>query len=63
MRTETLRIGPVALQFPVCGCIEVRDGLVVSWRDHYDNVTVLLQFLEALVLAPFRLFGRSRLAI
>lgn len=35
-RTDVLRIGPVRLQFWVCGVFEVRDGRITLWRDYFD---------------------------
>ncbi|MCV7152189.1 MAG: limonene-1,2-epoxide hydrolase family protein [Mycobacterium sp.] len=46
-RTDALIIGPLRLQFWVCGTFEVRDGKVVLWRDYFD-------FFDALVKAPLR---------
>lgn len=35
-RTDVLIIGPVRLQFWVCGVFEVRDGRITLWRDYFD---------------------------
>ena len=35
-RTDVLMIGPVRLQFWVCGVFEVRDGRITLWRDYFD---------------------------
>lgn len=35
-RTDVLVIGPVRLQFWVCGVFEVRDGRITLWRDYFD---------------------------
>ncbi|MCK0439770.1 nuclear transport factor 2 family protein [Gordonia alkaliphila] len=35
-RIDELRIGPVRMTFWVCGRNEVRDGVIVVWRDYFD---------------------------
>ena len=35
-RTDVLVMGPVRLQFWVCGVFEVRDGRITLWRDYFD---------------------------
>lgn len=35
-RTDVLIIGPVRLQFWVCGVFEVHDGQITLWRDYFD---------------------------
>ena len=35
-RTDALTIGPVRLQFWVCGVFEVADGRITLWRDYFD---------------------------
>lgn len=35
-RTDALVIGPVRLQFWVCGVFEVHDGRITLWRDYFD---------------------------
>lgn len=46
-RTDAVIIGPLRLQFWVCGTFEVRDGKVTVWRDYFD-------YFEFLVKAPLR---------
>ncbi len=46
-RTDAVIIGPLRLQFWVCGTFEVRDGRVTRWRDYFDS-------FEFLVKAPLR---------
>lgn len=29
-----------ALNIPVMGCFEIRDGLIVSWRDYFDRAAM-----------------------
>ncbi|GAC57407.1 hypothetical protein GOHSU_19_00110 [Gordonia hirsuta DSM 44140 = NBRC 16056] len=51
-RYDELRIGPLRMQFWVCGRNEVRDGQIVVWRDYFDffNCTKgLVRGLAALV--------------
>lgn len=36
-RTDVLVLGPVRLQFWVCGVFEVRDGRITLWRDYFDT--------------------------
>ena len=35
-RTDALIIGPLRLQFWVCGVFEVHDGRITLWRDYFD---------------------------
>ncbi|CAJ1583758.1 limonene-1,2-epoxide hydrolase family protein [[Mycobacterium] wendilense] len=35
-RTDVIAVGPVRLQFWVCGVFEVRDGRITLWRDYFD---------------------------
>lgn len=35
-RTDALIIGPVRLQFWVCGVFEVHSGRITLWRDYFD---------------------------
>lgn len=35
-RTDAITIGPLRLQFWVCGVFEVNDGRVTLWRDYFD---------------------------
>lgn len=35
-RTDALIIGPVRLQFWVCGVFEVHNGRITLWRDYFD---------------------------
>jgi len=46
-RTDAIIIGPLRLQFWVCGRFEMRDGQVTLWRDYFD-------FFEIMVKAPLR---------
>jgi limonene-1,2-epoxide hydrolase len=35
-RTDAVIIGPVRLQFWICGVFEVHDGRITLWRDYFD---------------------------
>ena len=35
-RTDALIVGPLRLQFWVCGVFEVRNGRITLWRDYFD---------------------------
>ena len=35
-RTDRFLIGETWLELPVSGTFEVRDGLIVAWRDYFD---------------------------
>ena len=41
-RTDVLVMGPVRLQFWVCGRFDVHEGQITLWRDYFDwwNITV-----------------------
>jgi limonene-1,2-epoxide hydrolase len=44
-RTDALIIGPLRLNFWVCGVFEVHDGRITLWRDYFDN----LDFVKAIM--------------
>jgi limonene-1,2-epoxide hydrolase len=44
-RSDALIVGPVRLNFWVCGVFEVHDGRITLWRDYFDN----LGFAKAVV--------------
>lgn len=46
-RTDALVIGPLRLQFWVCGVFEVHDGRITLWRDYFD-------FFDFFVKSPVR---------
>ena len=49
-RTDVLGIGPVRTRFWVCGTFTVRDGLIVTWDDHFS----FGNFLTGLVRGTLR---------
>nr|WP_099194088.1 MULTISPECIES: limonene-1,2-epoxide hydrolase family protein [Mycobacterium] len=56
-RTDALILGPLRLQFWVCGVFEVHDGKITLWRDYvdvYDMTKALLRGLAALVIPQLR---------
>lgn len=49
-RTDAILLGPLRLQFWVCGAFEIRDGQITLWRDYFDMVDVMVKApLKALV--------------
>jgi limonene-1,2-epoxide hydrolase len=40
-RTDALIVGPLRLQFWVCGVFEVHDGRITLWRDYFDFYDML----------------------
>lgn len=47
-RTDALIIGPVRLQFWVCGVFEVHDGRITLWRDYFDMFDMTKALLRGL---------------
>jgi limonene-1,2-epoxide hydrolase len=48
-RTDALVLGPLRLQFWVCGVFEVRDGRITLWRDYFDFFDMFKATVRALV--------------
>ena len=48
-RTDALVIGPVRLQFWVCGVFEVHEGRITLWRDYFDMFDMLKATVRGLV--------------
>jgi limonene-1,2-epoxide hydrolase len=48
-RTDAVVIGPVRLQFWVCGVFEVHDGLITLWRDYFDMFDMLKATVRGLL--------------
>lgn len=48
-RTDVLVIGPVRLQFWVCGVFEVHNGRITLWRDYFDMLDMLKGTVRGLV--------------
>ena len=53
-RTDVLTFGQVSGAFWVCGTFEVRDGLIVLWRDRFDFVDFTWSFVVGAVRALLR---------
>ncbi|BBX74187.1 nuclear transport factor 2 family protein [Mycobacterium shinjukuense] len=47
-RTDALIVGPLRVQFWVCGVFEVRDGRITLWRDYFDVYDMLKGSLRGL---------------
>lgn len=46
-RIDELRVGPLRIQFWVCGRNEVREGRIVLWRDYFDFWNCTRGFVRA----------------
>jgi limonene-1,2-epoxide hydrolase len=56
-RTDALILGPLRIQFWVCGVFEVNNGRITLWRDYfdvYDFLKATLRGLVAVVVPPLR---------
>ncbi len=56
-RTDALIVGPLRLQFWVCGVFEVHDGRITLWRDYFDffaMVKATVRGLAGLVVPSLR---------
>ncbi|AUH69748.1 MULTISPECIES: limonene-1,2-epoxide hydrolase family protein [Gordonia] len=47
-RIDELRVGPLRIQFWVCGRNEVREGRIAVWRDYFDFWNCTRGFVRAL---------------
>jgi limonene-1,2-epoxide hydrolase len=52
-RTDALVIGPLRLQFWVCGVFEVHAGRITLWRDYFDFFDMAKATLRAIAAAVF----------
>ncbi|HLR99880.1 nuclear transport factor 2 family protein [Mycolicibacillus parakoreensis] len=48
-RTDVLIIGPLRLQFWVCGVFEVHDNRITLWRDYFDMADIFKATVRGLV--------------
>lgn len=48
-RTDVLAIGPVRLQFWVCGVFEVHNGRITLWRDYFDMYDMVKGTVRGLI--------------
>ncbi|WAC89795.1 limonene-1,2-epoxide hydrolase [Mycobacterium sp. Aquia_213] len=56
-RTDALILGPLRLQFWVCGVFEVHNGRITLWRDYFDffdMTKALLRGLAAVAIPSLR---------
>ena len=52
-RTDALTVGPLRLQFWVCGVFEVHRGRITLWRDYFDFYDMLKATLRAVAATVF----------
>ena len=52
-RTDALIIGPVRLQFWVCGVFEVHAGRITLWRDYFDMWDITKATLRGIAATVF----------
>lgn len=52
-RTDALTLGPLRLQFWVCGVFEVHDGRITLWRDYFDFYDMFKATLRAAAATVF----------
>jgi limonene-1,2-epoxide hydrolase len=52
-RTDALVIGPLRLQFWVCGVFEVHGGRITLWRDYFDMLDITKATLRGLAATVF----------
>jgi limonene-1,2-epoxide hydrolase len=48
-RTDAIVLGPLRLQFWVCGVFEVQDGRITLWRDYFDMFDMLKATVRGLI--------------
>jgi limonene-1,2-epoxide hydrolase len=48
-RTDVIVLGPVRVQFWVCGVFEVHDGRITLWRDYFDLYDIAKATVRGLV--------------
>ncbi|OYD71615.1 limonene-1,2-epoxide hydrolase family protein [Rhodococcus sp. OK302] len=61
-RTDTIIVGPLRIEFWVCGTFELRDGKIAVWRDYFSLRDFLWGVLTAVGQAVVGSGTRSRLA-
>ncbi|CAJ1505780.1 limonene-1,2-epoxide hydrolase family protein [[Mycobacterium] holstebronense] len=52
-RTDALTLGPLRLQFWVCGVFEVHHGRITLWRDYFDFLDMFKATLRAVAATVF----------
>jgi limonene-1,2-epoxide hydrolase len=48
-RTDVLEFGRLRVQFWVCGRFDVHDGLIVLWRDYFDQMNIAVAMIRGLL--------------
>ena len=48
-RTDVLQVGPLRLQFWVCGVFEVHNGRITLWRDYFDMWDMTKAFARGVI--------------
>jgi limonene-1,2-epoxide hydrolase len=48
-RTDAIVMGPLRLQFWVCGVFEVHDGRITLWRDYFDLFDLFKATLRGII--------------
>jgi limonene-1,2-epoxide hydrolase len=48
-RTDAIVLGPLRLQFWVCGVFEVHDGRITLWRDYFDMFDIVKATVRGIV--------------
>lgn len=61
-RTDILTVGPLRIEFWVCGTFELRDGKIAVWRDYFSLRDVAWGVVTAIGQAVLGIGSRSRLA-
>ena len=52
-RTDAFVIGPLRLQFWICGVFEVRNGRITLWRDYFDFLDMFKAAVRAVAATVF----------
>lgn len=52
-RTDALTVGPLRLQFWVCGVFDVHDGRITLWRDYFDFFDMFKATVRAVAATVF----------
>jgi limonene-1,2-epoxide hydrolase len=52
-RTDALILGPLRLQFWVCGVFEIHAGRITLWRDYFDTFDILKATVRGLGATVF----------
>lgn len=58
-RTDALTLGPLRLQFWVCGVFEVHNGRITLWRDYFDFLDMFKATVRAVAATVFPALRRT----